>query len=245
NYFRIEQKAALYLRFYVVDIIMITFPPTSSLFPYTTLFRSNYNIDGEIVSENKRMTIFKKNDDLFLKIISNNYLVEDGISMLNKLLPPNIKTWEYKENFIANHMSLDGFTFICDINFIQEKNKVEISFFDKNINFNNLIKNFILAEELNYRLVRGKVIYETEFENDIEKISILVNSYFSYIKNNIDISEFYKKIDNINHEIIENIKKKQKKTIGFLVSDLRKWNLGDFFSLIKNNNEYEAKIILL
>ena len=205
----------------------------------------NYNIDGEIVSENKRMTIFKKNDDLFLKIISNNYLVEDCISMLNKLLPPNIKTWEYKENFIANHMSLDGFTFICDINFIQEKNKVEISFFDKNINFNNLIKNFILAEELNYRLVRGKVIYETEFENDIEKISILVNSYFSYIKNNIDISEFYKKIDNINHEIIENIKKKQKKTIGFLVSDLRKWNLGDFFSLIKNNNEYEAKIILL
>ncbi|ATO19231.1 hypothetical protein BS636_05910 [Acinetobacter sp. LoGeW2-3] len=204
----------------------------------------SYDFNEDIFSQSKRFFISKSEDDVVLNIREKSY-IDEQVEVINKSISNKVKTWKFRENLIANHLDIKGFTFICDVEFFQDINTIKMSFFNKEEMFSDLITSHFTENKISHKKEMNKIICQLNLRENLDKFPLLIESFFLYVEKKIKLETFYKELEYYNFFNIDRLKKKKKKVIGFFVSDYRKWNLGDFFSILKNSKIYIPKIILL
>lgn len=207
----------------------------------------NYMIDTPIFSENKVMKIYNQDNQVRLKVEGwePNKQIDYIVSKLGK----KIKSWLYKPNLVANHFKVKGFVFIYDIEVNSNSQEAQLFLFDKGRFYSDLIREYLEHSQLKFEVLKDKFVikFSLSQKNDIYQYmgNILVE-FYNYVEQHLDVGIFYNTIEDKQRKVVEKIRSKTTKIeVGFLVSDFRKWSLGELFEKMKKSEHFSPKIILV
>src|SRR5690606_22664942 len=105
------------------------------------------------------------------------------IDSVKKAFGKKVKSWLYKENFVANHFDIKGNNFIVDI-LVKEEGGC-FYFFDKEYLYSALVIKYFELNKLNYDIEKRKVKLTFEGHN-LDKILSILKGYISFIHENLD-----------------------------------------------------------